>query len=175
MIEPCFSLSKQQNYSASIIWFWFSRQEFKKGTKKPSSMTNIHWDQRYIRDFLEWRSRDTIILSCKVEAWIALKSLRYWGWRAVPTLPALYTGCGTSLIDAMWMQVTKFKWIWDLGSTLIHGDAGLGTCPTCFWSIFGPVFSHYASGPPFWNSNLHSVPLYVRSISVFSFWFHLIL
>lgn len=44
-----------------------------------------------------------------------------------------------------------------------HGDAEFWGL-SCWVSVFGPIFPHYATFPPFWNDNIYSVPLYVGNI-----------
>jgi hypothetical protein len=44
-----------------------------------------------------------------------------------------------------------------------HGATGFDDCCTGFHSCLDPVFSHYASIPPFRKNNVYSVPLYIVS------------
>lgn len=45
-----------------------------------------------------------------------------------------------------------------------HRTTGFGVLSTRFQSCFGSVFHHYAPIHPFWNGNVHSLPLHVGCI-----------
>lgn len=58
------------------------------------------------------------------------------------------------------VQMAEASKSFDIG----NGATGFWVCPAGLLSCFGPVCSHYAPILSFWNGNVYSVPLYVRSM-----------
>lgn len=60
------------------------------------------------------------------------------------------------------LQATKQKEDGDFKCSLISDtEMQFESCPVSFHSYFGPVFPHRLPFPPFWKSNVHTMPLYV--------------
>lgn len=112
--------------------------------------------------------------SCEGEAWIVLKTPKCWRCQGCG-IPAKES-CRPSVepTQRSVMQSTKLRGVGDQKTALTADiDAEFGDGPAVLQSSFGPAFPHCSPFPPFWNSNVCSLPLYIRSVySAFLSWFY---
>lgn len=144
-----------------------SGQGHKKVVVESHSTANEScWGPACVRGAPAQRPKRAIVWNCEDEAWIVLETSRCWRYQSV-RMPAKES-CKPSIEPAKrekYVPVNKAKRNWRSKECfdMRHEDAEFTVCPADFRSLFGPEFSHCAPFPPFWNSNIYSVPLYIGS------------
>lgn len=104
------NLIGQQNVAASIMWFWVSGQEYKKGdVESPSRANETLWGQECVRGVSAWRLKGSLSEAVKV----SLDSVGNSKMLKMPEFWDTYqrkqqTGCGTSPEENA-LQYTKLK------------------------------------------------------------------
>lgn len=121
--------------------------------------------EMYRRGVIAWMSWEVISWSWGNEAWVALKTQQYW----------LHQICGLSTKDRTvrrecnqpeWEERRKAGLMEATKSFgVFHESTWIGVCFADFQSCCGPVFSHCADILPFWNGNIYSMLLYIRTWS----------
>lgn len=94
------------------------------------------------------------------------KTFGYW-LEAIQVKPGLQSMIMMLQVPELWMPARESctEWVDQSDSTaertVRHATTGLRFWPDEFQSCFCPVVPHGASMPPFWDSNVYSVLLYV--------------